>query len=381
MGKLTSIDEVAELTVDAMTDSLELELCAFLLNQDEVFQIIYEKGLEESIRRRETALKYFRSYAPSQSWREANNLEFLSELQIPIDVDGKVVVILIAKSIQPDKYTEQDKKLLEILASHVATAIQRIKLLEEQLQYEQRLEALHASAARLVKSNSIDDICKVTYEIIRGIFNYEWVGIGFVKDKTIRFPYATGNVQTLDSSIWYSLSETPIEFSYNIDTDNTVITRAVKTGETQDLPDTRLDPAYKSAGLVEGGVPVLKSEYAIPIIHSGEVIAVLNAESTKLDAFSEQDKKLLETLANNISAVLMRLNVAEERERIQQELALEHIRVEQANELDRLKNQFISTATHELRTPVTSIIGFLELVLDYSSEELPESVRKDLNVV
>ena len=200
LGKLTSIGEAAELTVNAMTDSLELELCAFLLNQDEIFQTIYEKGLEESIRRRETALKYFRSYAPSQSWREADNLEFLSELQIPIDVDGKVVAILIAKSIQPDKYTDQDKKLLEILASHVASTIQRIKFLEE-------------------------------------------------------------------------------------------------------------------------------------------------------------------------------------RERVQQELALERVRVEQANELDRMKNQFISTATHELRTPVTSIIGFLELVLEYSSEELPESVRKDLKVV
>jgi len=381
LGKLTSIGEIAELTVDAMTDSLELESCAFLLKQENGFQTIYEKGLEESIRRRETALKYFRSYTLPVFWRESDDITFLSEVQIPINLDGEIMAILSAKSIQPDKYTVQDKKLLEILASHVSSAIARINLLEEQLQYEQRLEALHASAARLLKCNSIDDICKVTYEIIRGIFDYEWVGIGFVKDKTIRFSYATGNVQVLDSSIWYSLGDAPIEFSVNIDMDKTVITRAVKTGEVQYLPDTRLDPDYKSAGLVEGGEPVLKSEYAIPIIHSDEVVAVLNAESTKLDAFSEQDKRLLETLTNNISAVLMRLKVAEERERIQQELALEHIRVEQANELDRMKNQFISTATHELRTPVTSIIGFLELVLDYSSEELPESVRNDLNIV
>ena len=55
--------------------------------------------------------------------------------------------------------------------------------------------------------------------------------------------------------------------------------------------------------------------------------------------------------------------------------------MEQADELDRMKNQFIATATHELRTPVTSIIGFLELVLDYSSEELPDSIRNDLSIV
>ncbi|MBN2252338.1 MAG: GAF domain-containing protein, partial [Kosmotogaceae bacterium] len=350
------------------------------MSQEGVFQTIYEKGLEKSIRHRETALKYFRSYAPSQMWGEADYLEFLSELEAAVNVDEKVVAILSAKSIQPDKYTEQDKKLLEILANHVASAIQRIKLLEEQKQYEAKLEALHASASKLVYTNTVEDICRVTYEIVRDVFDYEWVGIGFVQDNIIRFPFATGNVEVLERPE-SSFDEALTEFSYDINIDSTVITRAVKTGEIQDIADTRLDPDFKSTEFDDKGEPVLKSEYAIPISHFGEVVAVLNAESTKVNSFSEQDKKLLETMANNISAVLMRLKVAEERERIQQELALERVRVEQANELDRLKNQFISTATHELRTPVTSIIGFLELVLDYSSEELPESVRKDLNVV
>lgn len=53
----------------------------------------------------------------------------------------------------------------------------------------------------------------------------------------------------------------------------------------------------------------------------------------------------------------------------------------QEQELGRMKTQFISTATHEIRTPVTSILGYLELVLADSNHNLPELVIEDLNVV
>ena len=37
---------------------------------------------------------------------------------------------------------------------------------------------------------------------------------------------------------------------------------------------------------------------------------------------------------------------------------------ERLKELDRLKDDFISTVTHELRTPLTSIRAFTEILLD-----------------
>ena len=45
---------------------------------------------------------------------------------------------------------------------------------------------------------------------------------------------------------------------------------------------------------------------------------------------------------------------------------------ERLKELDRLKDDFMSTVTHELRTPLTSIRAFSEILLDDPDLELAQ---------
>ena len=61
LGTLTIIDEVAKHTLDAMTDTLELESCAFMIPQEGVYHTIYEKRLDESIQIRKRAHQFART--------------------------------------------------------------------------------------------------------------------------------------------------------------------------------------------------------------------------------------------------------------------------------------------------------------------------------
>ena len=62
-----------------------------------------------------------------------------------------------------------------------------------------------------------------------------------------------------------------------------------------------------------------------------------------------------------------------ERLAMEREIAQYTRSLEQANEelqqLDRLKDEFISTVSHELRTPLTSIKGAVEILLTYDDED------------
>ena len=48
---------------------------------------------------------------------------------------------------------------------------------------------------------------------------------------------------------------------------------------------------------------------------------------------------------------------------------------------EKLKDQFVSLISHELRTPLSSILGYLELVLDDEDQTLSADQRKYLTTV
>ncbi len=55
--------------------------------------------------------------------------------------------------------------------------------------------------------------------------------------------------------------------------------------------------------------------------------------------------------------------------------------VERLEELNQSKSQFVANASHELQTPMTSIIGFSSMLLDYGATLKEEEVKKFLRII
>ncbi len=96
-------------------------------------------------------------------------------------------------------------------------------------------------------------------------------------------------------------------------------------------------------------VPGVRSEACVPITSGGRVIGIIDVESYEPNAFTQTDVERLERLAPQIGLVVSNARL----------LAQERAMVSRLRELDTMKDDFIAITSHELRSPLTSIRGFV----------------------
>jgi signal transduction histidine kinase len=98
---------------------------------------------------------------------------------------------------------------------------------------------------------------------------------------------------------------------------------------------------------------------AVPVCAAGEVIGILNVESCRLNAFSEEDLTFYSAIAGQLGVALENARLYKEVYRYAGELANA---VTELKMVDRLKNEFIQGVSHELRSPLALIRGYAELL-------------------
>jgi signal transduction histidine kinase len=119
------------------------------------------------------------------------------------------------------------------------------------------------------------------------------------------------------------------------------------------VADDRVDPAIRQLGSNAG----MRSYLAVPLVCLGQVIGLVQVDSTEADAFDTDDLHVLEGLAAQVAGAV--------------ESARRH---EHIMELERLKGDFVARVSHELRTPLTIIGGFVT-TLQAHGDNLTEQQR------
>ena len=114
----------------------------------------------------------------------------------------------------------------------------------------------------------------------------------------------------------------------------------------------------------------------VPLVLQGDVIGVLYLSADKPNAFTDEHIEIARELAYSLSVVIQQARLMEQIQQhaseLEQRVADRTRELEEANErlkiMDRLKSKFVSDITHELRTPVTNMLLYLDLMRFSDSE-------------
>jgi len=259
-----------------------------------------------------------------------------SEVTIPIFAGGEVAAVINIESPSLNEFTERDVALLEILAQHVSSALTKLNEIEKRKTYEEKLNSLHRHAVELNTAKTLREIYECTINAMVETFNFERVDILKVQgDKLVQVAKYGG----IPGGV-----ELPLD-------GKGVTVRAVKEKRTILVNDVKQSQDYVFVVNPETGKPyyeyeLSKAELASPIIVEGEVIGVLNIESTHKDSFREMDVQQLEMLASHVSTAMDRIAKLDE---------VQRLGVEQNMRLMEGFRRVSSMARHDLRGPLRNI--------------------------
>ena len=217
---------------------------------------------------------------------------------------------------------------------------------QDAIERHRYLEVLHQFMMSQASLKSVDDICwNITKTAIGDL--------GFV-DCVVYLINDDGDMLVQRAAHGdKNPSEREILDPIEIPVGSGIVGAVAKMGELQLVNDTRSDPRY----ILDDDFRC--SELAVPILNEGRVVGVLDSEHPEANFYSEEDVKLFTTIAALAST---RLDTALALERLEtQALELREAR-EAAEAASKAKSQFIASVSHDMRTPLTAIIGYAHLL-------------------
>ena len=265
-----------------------------------------------------------------------------SMLGVPLVVEGEVRGVFHVGSLHFRAFDEDEVQLLQLVADRAALAIEHARLFEAERAARVRIEHVQAVTDAALAHLEVNELLSVLLPRIRDILDADTCAVLLLDEET----------KELVARAALGIEE---EVGIRIPLGAGFAGRVAEEARPMVI-DVDEYPVYN---------PILRQKrlkcmVGVPLLVRGASLGVLHVGTLTLRKFTRDEVELLQIVAERVA-------IAIERAQLHEELI----------QLDQLKLNFVAIASHELRTPATSIYGVLKTLSD-RGPQLSEELREEL---
>jgi sigma-B regulation protein RsbU (phosphoserine phosphatase) len=217
---------------------------------------------------------------------------------------GTCIGVLDIQSRQPDYFTKDQQTILTLLASRLAIAIENARLFQKERAQGETLMVLTEVSREISSILDVEELLRRAAELVKRVIDYQILSIMLYDEeqRVFRHRLDVKHGQRVQGKLRVAASEG-------------IVGAAATLREPVLVPDVTVDERYLLVN------PETRSELAIPMLHKGKVIGVLDLESPQLNYFTEEHVQTLSILAANLAVSL-------ENARLYEQVAKDEARLE-----------------------------------------------------
>ena len=324
-------DEMLRIVIGRTTDAMGAEVSSlYLLEKPEgVLRLVATNGLNRggigraALRLGEGIVGWVanarvplaaRDVRAEPRWKwvpEVDEKRFVSMLSVPVVARDEVIGVMNVQTVEPRDFGREEIDFLQTIANQVAGIIEKGRLQRESDRKLREVSALFEVSNVLTSTLDLDEV------------------LSLVVDRLVRvYPGASGAILLREEGEDRERS---------------------RSGELQ---RTATHAAHRA--IAERRPIVAFDHIAMPLIANDRLLGAVVLQVPDYKEFLEEEVRFVGALANQAALAIDKASL----------YALERKTTESLRELERARADFVAVVTHDLRTPLSVIRGYLELLAD-----------------